>query len=74
MRAGDTFYLYTDGIPDQVGGPNRRLLGRRRVQDILAEGATLPLAEQMDALFRRLEQWRGDERRRDDMTFVAFKP
>ena len=74
MRAGDTFYLYTDGIPDQVGGPNRRLLGRRRVQDILAEGAALPLAEQMDALFSRLEQWRGDERRRDDMTFVAFKP
>jgi len=74
MRPGDTYYLTTDGIPDQVGGPNRRLLGRRRVQDILAEGAALPLAEQMDVLFRRLEQWRGNERRRDDMTFVAFKP
>jgi len=71
---GDTFILYTDGVTDQVGGPNRRLLGRRRVQETLAEGAGLPLTEQMERLFRRLEDWRGTERRRDDMTYVAFRP
>ena len=70
---GDTFYLATDGIPDQIGGPHRRLLGRRRVQEILGEGAALPLQAQMDTLFARLESWRGGEKRRDDMTFVAFR-
>ncbi|CAA7619138.1 Stage II sporulation E [Magnetospirillum sp. LM-5] len=71
---GTAFYLFTDGVIDQVGGENRRLFGRRRLQQMLAENADRPLTEQMDLLFQRLGQWRGDERRRDDMTFVAFRP
>jgi serine phosphatase RsbU (regulator of sigma subunit) len=72
--AGTTFYLFTDGLIDQVGGENRRLFGRRRLQQMLAESADRPLTEQMDVLFQRLAKWRGEERRRDDMTFLAFKP
>jgi serine phosphatase RsbU (regulator of sigma subunit) len=36
--------------------------------------ADRPLNDQMDALFQRLAEWRGTERRRDDMTFLAFRP
>jgi serine phosphatase RsbU (regulator of sigma subunit) len=71
---GTAFYLFTDGVTDQVGGENRRLFGRRRLQTLLTEHADRPLTEQMDLLFQRLSQWRGEERRRDDMTFLAFRP
>lgn len=69
-----TFYLYTDGITDQVGGPNGRLIGKRRVHEILAPNVALPLEAQKDALFDGLAQWRGEQHRRDDMTFLAFRP
>ncbi len=71
---GSTFYLFTDGVTDQVGGPTRRLFGRRRLQQALAEQPGQPLEQQMDRLFTRLERWRGAEHRRDDMTFLAFRP
>ena len=70
----ETFYLYTDGITDQVGGPSGRLIGKRRVHEILVQNAGLPLAAQKDALLDRLAQWRGVEHRRDDMTFLVFRP
>ncbi|AVM75066.1 SpoIIE family protein phosphatase [Magnetospirillum gryphiswaldense] len=74
ITPGSAFYLYTDGVTDQVGGDNNRLFGRRRLQEVLAEMGDRPVTEQMDALFQRLGQWRGEQRRRDDMTFVAFRP
>lgn len=72
--ADQTFYLYTDGITDQVGGPHGRLIGKRRVHEILEGNAGLGLEAQKDILFERLAEWRGDEHRRDDMTFLAFRP
>lgn len=74
VAPGEAFYLFTDGVTDQVGGDQRRLFGRRRLQDVLEEVADRPLTDQMDVLFQRLARWRGEERRRDDVTFLAFRP
>jgi serine phosphatase RsbU (regulator of sigma subunit) len=74
IGAGDGYVLFTDGVIDHVGGPHRRLFGRRRMVETLAATAELPLDRQMAALFRRLDDWRGAEPRRDDMTFLAFRP
>lgn len=74
VEPGSAFYLFTDGVTDQVGGENRRLFGRNRLTQVLDAAADLPLSEQMDVLFQHLQRWRGDERRRDDMTFLAFRP
>lgn len=74
FRKGSAFYLFTDGVTDQVGSEVRQLFGRKRLQQVLTDVADRPLNEQMDVLFQRLAQWRGDERRRDDMTFLAFRP
>jgi serine phosphatase RsbU (regulator of sigma subunit) len=71
---GDTFILFTDGVIDQVGGPQRRLLGRRRLETILAECRDKPLADQLALLQDRLSDWRGTEHLRDDMTVLAFRP
>ncbi len=74
LALADSYFLFTDGVVDHVGGPKRRLFGRRRLVETLAAVAGLPLEEQMDAVFHRLDEWRGGEARRDDMTFLAFRP
>lgn len=71
---GTTFYLFTDGVTDHLGGEKRRLFGRRRVEAALSAVAALPLDDQMAALMAALDAWRGAEPRRDDLTFVAFRP
>ena len=74
VRPGESFHLWTDGVTDHVGGPSRRLFGRRRMAALLASHADLPLADRLRALTAALDDWRGAEARRDDMTLVAFRP
>jgi sigma-B regulation protein RsbU (phosphoserine phosphatase) len=74
LRAGQTFFLMTDGVSDQMGGASRRLLGHRGVAEILETHHGLPLAEQVVALEAALAAHRGPEPRRDDMALVAFRP
>jgi serine phosphatase RsbU (regulator of sigma subunit) len=74
MSAGMSFYLATDGVTDQIGGPNRRLFGRRRLYDALREGQGLSMNAQMQRIFLILSDYRGQESRRDDMTFIGFVP
>jgi len=74
VSPGTTFYLMTDGITDQMGGPRRQLLGHRGVADILGAHQDMPLAGQMTALEQALTRYRDGEARRDDMALVAFRP
>ncbi|HYD71222.1 SpoIIE family protein phosphatase [Azospirillum sp.] len=74
LRPGMRFYLFTDGIVDQVGGPSRRLFGRRRLQDALRGTAGLPMDRQLDHLLDTLAAYRDGEGLRDDLTFIGFVP
>lgn len=74
VEPGTTFYLLTDGVHDHVGGARRRLLGRRRFAAMIRERLALPLAAQIVQLEAALDDYRGVEPRRDDMTLVGFRP
>ncbi|KQO52265.1 MULTISPECIES: SpoIIE family protein phosphatase [unclassified Methylobacterium] len=76
VAPGDTFYLMTDGITDQMGihGTQRRLLGYRGVADILLRTRGEELGRQIGTLETELAAYRGSETPRDDMTLVAFRP
>lgn len=74
VRPGMEFYLCTDGVSDQMGGTPRRLLGRRRLAELLLAGHGRPMTEQMDRLEQALAAYRGAEPLRDDMTLIGFTP
>lgn len=74
LRPGMRFYLFTDGVVDQVGGPSRRLFGRRRLQDALHGTVGMPMDRQLDRLLDTLAAYRDGESLRDDLTFVGFVP
>lgn len=74
VEPGMAFYLFTDGVADQMGGSPRRLLGRRRLGEMLLAEAARPMPEQMQALDEALRAYRGGEPLRDDMTMLGFRP
>ena len=74
LTPGMRVYLATDGITDQVGGPTRRLFGRRRLEELLRAGAGQPMEAQVRHLLDALAAYRGDEPRRDDLTFIGLVP
>ncbi len=70
---GQRFYLATDGLADSVGGPKRLPFGRSRFIEFIKGQAGLPLAGQAAALEHLLEEYRGGEPRRDDVTVLGFE-
>lgn len=57
----DSFFLFTDGFPDQFGGPGSNAGGKkfttRRFKDLLIRISEQHMAEQDKALHRELEAW-----------------
>lgn len=71
-EAGEVFYLFTDGLVDQVGGAKGFPLGKKALRETLLACRTIPLAEQGERLMEMFETHRGDEARRDDVTVMGF--
>lgn len=73
VQAGMTFYLFTDGITDQMGGITKRLFGRKRLMDLIASINQQPLSTQIQLLKDNLQHYRQDEEVRDDMTLIGWR-
>ncbi len=68
-----SFYMSSDGIFDQIGGPKKRGFGKKRFMKLLDSVQSLPVAEQGDAIYQQLVAFQGEEKRRDDVSAIGFK-
>jgi PAS domain S-box-containing protein len=70
----DSFYLSTDGLIDQIGGPRGRSFGKRRFLELLKQNRGIPMRAQEESFRRALERHQGEQLRRDDLTVLGFTP
>jgi len=70
----DSFYLTTDGLIDQIGGPRGRSFGKRRFQELLKKNLGTPMADQEESFRKALATYQGQQIRRDDLTVLGFVP
>jgi len=72
IREDMSFYMFSDGITDQLGGDRDRRFGIRRLTHLLMENSEKPFDEQRKILLRAFEEYRGDNDVMDDVTVVGF--
>ncbi len=72
LDLGTSFYLYTDGFVDQLGGKKGFMLGNKRFGRLLKDVNSYPYEEQRLMLLKALEEYQGDYERQDDLTVVGF--
>jgi serine phosphatase RsbU (regulator of sigma subunit) len=66
------FYMTTDGLLDQGGGPKGFPFGKRRFREFLVEHQGETLEEQKESLKRKIGEYQGSEEQRDDVTVFGF--
>jgi PAS domain S-box-containing protein len=71
---GDSFYMTTDGLIDQIGGPRGRSFGKSRFQQLLKKYQGHPMQIQAEAVRNELARYQGQQLRRDDLTILGFVP
>lgn len=73
LKAGDTFYLYSDGFQDQIGGKGDRKYSSKNFKSFLQSISQKDTDTQLQDLETEIEEWRGEEDQLDDMLVIGIK-
>ena len=73
IKQGDVIYLFSDGYPDQFGGPEKKKLKITGLFDILEEVNGLAIEEQEKLINSKLVKWQAHYPQTDDILFMAIE-
>ena len=70
---GDTVYSFSDGYPDQFGGPNGKKFKYKSFKKLILSFQDEPLNKQKEILDNTIEEWKGDEEQVDDICIIGVR-
>lgn len=72
-QEGDNFYMFSDGYPDQFGGPKNKKFKTRVMKDMLINSSDANMMDQKVVLNDRLKEWMGENEQVDDILVMGLK-
>jgi sigma-B regulation protein RsbU (phosphoserine phosphatase) len=73
LEKDDMVYIFSDGYPDQFGGPKGKKLKYKPFKEMLITNSNKPLEEQEQGLDKLFENWRGDLEQLDDVCIIGVR-
>lgn len=73
LLKGDRVYLFTDGFPDQFGGPEGKKFKYKPFKQLLLEVHERPMDEQRRILAMVFEEWKGNLDQIDDVLVMGLR-
>jgi len=75
LEENDVIYMFSDGYPDQFGGPEGKKFKYRRFRHLLMSIHHLPMEEQHKKLEENIRDWMGgDQDQIDDQMVIGIRP
>ncbi len=75
MEENDVIYMFSDGYPDQFGGPEGKKFKYRRFRHLLMSIHHLPMEEQHRKLEENMKEWMGLKNDQiDDLMVIGVRP
>ncbi|MCB0784270.1 MAG: SpoIIE family protein phosphatase, partial [Flavobacteriales bacterium] len=73
LEEGDAIYLFSDGYPDQFGGPRGKKFLYRRFRELLVSISQEPMDRQKVLLQDALNEWKGPHDQVDDILVMGIR-
>jgi ligand-binding sensor domain-containing protein/serine phosphatase RsbU (regulator of sigma subunit) len=73
LKEGDTVYLFSDGLPDQFGGPDGKKLKIARLKRMIEQISAMPMESQKEAMSKFYFDWKGSYDQVDDVLLMGVK-
>jgi ligand-binding sensor domain-containing protein/serine phosphatase RsbU (regulator of sigma subunit) len=73
LHTGDMIYVFSDGYPDQFGGPSGKKFMIKRFRELLISVADMPLAKQQAEIDREFMNWKGEHEQVDDVCIIGVR-
>jgi serine phosphatase RsbU (regulator of sigma subunit) len=61
LQKGNTLYMFSDGYPDQFGGPEYRNFSIKHFKNLLKSIQSMDMLEQYTVLSNTIEEWRNSD-------------
>lgn len=72
IQKGTSLYFYSDGYPDQVGGPEKKKLGNKAFINVLTKVNEEHPEKRKEFLEKTLKEWQGEKKQVDDIIVLGF--
>ncbi|MCJ7446902.1 MAG: SpoIIE family protein phosphatase [Bacteroidales bacterium] len=73
LNEGDTIYMFSDGLPDQFGGPYGKKMKIVRLRTLIEAVVKLPMDEQKEKILKYFDDWKGISEQVDDVLMMGIK-
>jgi serine phosphatase RsbU (regulator of sigma subunit) len=73
LKMGDMVYTFTDGMPDQFGGPKGKKFLYKQFKELLISVANLPASKQKEIINNSLNKWKGELEQIDDICVIGIR-
>jgi serine phosphatase RsbU (regulator of sigma subunit) len=73
LKEGVMMYMFSDGYPDQLGGPKGKKFMKKRFKELLVEISGKTPEQQEERLNHELITWSGDNQQVDDVLVIGIK-
>ncbi len=73
LHDGDMVYLFSDGYPDQFGGPEGKKFKYQPFRNMLLDLSKLSMEKQREHLIEEFDKWRGKHPQLDDIIIFGFR-
>tara|TARA_B100000809_G_scaffold260974_1_gene308921 strand:+ start:5850 stop:7121 length:1272 start_codon:yes stop_codon:yes gene_type:complete len=73
LNKGDTFYIFSDGYPDQFGGPKGKKFKYKPFKELLLSIVKNPISKQREHLKNHFINWKGNLEQVDDICVIGVR-
>ena len=75
IRPGDAFFIFSDGLQDQFGGPaeKKKKYSSKRIREVLTKNYNLPMQKLQQVFEDDFQQWMGETGQVDDVLLIGLK-
>jgi serine phosphatase RsbU (regulator of sigma subunit) len=73
LNLGDSFFIHSDGIVDQFGGPRGKKFMGKQLQSLLVENGQLPMQDLKALIIEKFTEWMGEMEQVDDVLIIGVR-
>ncbi|HCT30503.1 MAG TPA: histidine kinase [Bacteroidales bacterium] len=73
IQTGDKIFFFSDGLPDQVGGEEKKKYGPMRIRDIIMGNQTLSMPQYAELFAKDFEEYKGNNKQVDDVLLIGIE-
>lgn len=69
----DKIFIFSDGLPDQIGGPKGRKYQARRIRQNIMDNDTFTMDDYHELFEKEYKIWRGKQKQVDDILLIGIE-